>query len=105
MGKLAHQRRRIGCQPPNRRMQLREAKQLERQRVAIPVDTRDVAAPHKPVEHAIELVRASLQLLGYFGLRQPAIDTGKKLENIEPLVERRCAVTVGFVSVHQHIPL
>ena len=63
-------------------MQLRQAEQFQGEREAVAVDARDIAAPHQPVEHAVEFVGAAAEPLGDFGLGQAAVDAGQQLQNI-----------------------
>jgi len=86
-------------------MQLRQAEELQRQRKAIAFELRHIAAAHQAVEHAVELVRAAVEALRYFRLRQAVLDAGQQFQNVETLVERRGAVAVCVIHVHVRSPM
>ncbi|MNW00993.1 hypothetical protein D3C71_1965640 [compost metagenome] len=85
-------------------MKLGEAEQLQRQRVAVAIDARDIAAAHEPVEHPVEFVRAAIEPLRYLRLRQTAIDACQQFEDIKSLVQRGGAVAIGLFGVHGRPP-
>ena len=99
---FAHQRHGIGGETTHRRMQLGQAEQLQGQGIAITVDPGDIATPHKAVEHAVKFVRAAVEFFGDLRLGEAPIDARQQLQNIQPLVERRRAVTVRLIVVRGH---
>ena len=80
LGKFAHEGRGVRDKAAHRRVQLSQAEKLQRQRLAIAIDAGHVAAPHQPVEHAVELVGTAAQPLGDLRLRQATIDVREQFD-------------------------
>ena len=86
--------------PADRRVLMREREQPQCQLIAIAVHAGDIAAPHQSIEHAVDLVRRPVQRLGDFRLRHALVGRGEQLENVQPLVQGRCAIAIVWVVQH-----
>jgi len=56
-------------------------------------------ARDQPFQHPVHLARVAAQQLGDFRTREPLLLLGEQFKDVEPLVERGCAVTVGVFFV------
>ena len=78
---------------------MRKPEQLESQLITVAGVAEDVAAPDQPFEHAVVLVRSASKRLGDLRLAKAFLLASQQLEDVEPLVERRSAISVEIVGV------
>ena len=82
---------------------MRKPEQLEGQLITVAGVAEDVAAPDQPFEHAVMLVRSAPERLRDLGLAEAFLLAGQQLEDVQPLVEGRSAISVEIVGVRHGV--
>ena len=95
----AHERRRLGNEPPYGAVEMREPEQLESQLIAVAGVAEDITAPDQPLEHAVMLVGSASERLGDLGLAEAFLLARQQFEDVQPLVEGGSAISVEIVGI------